>query len=290
MSFNFMTMRCAILAIALLLTACVPQKITSPTKGPAKVAILSFVGHQINALENGKPSAEALAAAQKKYRSAISMWEPTVGKKDFDISPMRHWQHDIPDWKMDDYIVAEVAAILTPSYQVVPFEWDRASVPQDDSYGLWYPKAQQGVVDIVRRQPGFATAKDIDAYILILPSEGDITRFSRPTWSLGIARSFYIKSNDDAPPIFDEYMVHALYDVAVVDGRTMSFVTGATARNRDLFEHRFYGFPARLATEDYWADSFQALSPAQKETIQAAFKDLLKTSLPTMMKELDLVP
>jgi hypothetical protein len=280
----------AILVVALLLAACTPHKITSSANGPAKVAILSFVGHQINALENGKPSKEALAAAQKKYRSAISMWESTVSKEDFDISPMRSWHHDISDWKMDDFIVAEAASALKSKYQIVPFEWDPTSVPQDDSFGMWHPKDQEAVVDIVRRQPGFAKTRDIDAYILILPYEGDITRFSRPTWGLGIARSFYIKSNDDAPTIFDEYMVHALYDVAVVDGRTMSFVTGEPARNRNLFEHRFYGFPARLATEAYWADSFQALSPAQKETIQAAFKDLIKTSLPTMLKELDLVP
>jgi hypothetical protein len=290
MSPYFMTLRHAILGIALLLTACAPHKFTSSANGPARVAILSFVGHEINALENGKPSQEALAAALEKYRSAISMWESTVSKKDFDISPMRRWQQDISDWKMDDFIVAETAAILKSKYQIVPFDWNRASVPKDDPLDLWHEKGQQAIVDIVRRQPGFATAKDIDAYVLILPYSCDLTSFSRQNYGLGIVRSFYVKSIKDAPPIFDEYMVHALYSVAVVDGRTMSYVTGEPARDRDLFEHRFYGFPARMAEEANWADSYSALSPAQKDMVEAAFKDLIKISMPTVMKSLDLVP
>lgn len=285
-----MTLRYAILCIALLLTACAPHKFTNSANGPARVAILSFVGHQINALENGKPSQEALATALEKYRSAISMWESTVSEKDFDISPMRRWHQDISDWKMDDFIVAEAAGILKSKYQVVPFDWNRASVPEDDSLDLWHEKGRQAIVDIIRRQPGFDRAKDIDLYVLILPYSSDLTAFSRQSYGLGIVSSFYVKSIKDAPPIFDEYMVHALYSVAVVDGRTMSYVTGEPARDRDQFEHRFYGFPARLAAQDYWADSFSALTPAQKGTVEAAFKDLIKISLPTVMKSLDLVP
>jgi len=285
-----MTIRYAILGIALLLAACAPHKIANPTNGPAKVAILSFVGHQLNALDNGKPTKEALAAAQKKYRSAISMWESNVSKEDFDISPMRRWHQDIRDWKMDDFIIAEATKMLKSAYQIVPFAWDPTSVPEDDPADFWYEKGQQAVVDIVRRQPGFATAKDIDAYILILPSGSDITRFSRMAHGLGIAHSFYVKSNDDAPPMFDEYMVHALYEVAIIDARTMTFVAGEAARDPDLFEHRFFRFPARMATADYWADSYSALSPTQKSTIEAALKDLIKTSMPTVMKNLDLAP
>lgn len=285
-----MAIRYAILGIALLLAACAPHKIANPTNGPAKVAILSFVGHQINALDNGKPTKEALAAAQKKYRSAISMWESNVSKEDFDISPMRRWHQDIRDWKMDDFIIAEATATLKSKYQIVPFAWDTTSVPEDDPADFWYEKGQQAVVDIVRRQPGFATAKDIDAYILILPSSSEVTSFSRPNYGLGVTHSFYVKSNDDEPPMFDEYMVHALYAVAVVDGRSMSFVSGEYTRDRDLFEHQFIGFPARMATADYWADSFASLSPTQKDTIEAALKDLIKTSMPTVMKNLDLAP
>jgi hypothetical protein len=129
--------------LLLILSACasgVPAEFSGTSK---RVAILSFAGHKLNALENVKPSDKSFAEAVEKYRSANAMWESTVTEKDFDISPMRTWQHDIADWGIDDFIVSKATSVLTSTHQIVPFQWDPADYGEPGTYGFWSKKIRK---------------------------------------------------------------------------------------------------------------------------------------------------
>ncbi|MBI2253116.1 MAG: hypothetical protein HYU58_00700 [Proteobacteria bacterium] len=280
----------AVLATALLLAACtngVPGDFHTTGK---RIAILSFAGHQLNALENVKPDQKTLAAAFEKYHSAKAMWESTVTDKDFEISPMRTWKHDISDWGMDAFFVSKAATILESTHEIVPFEWDPADYAEQGTYGFWTDKEKEEVGEIVRRQKGFAAANDIDAYVVILPGTRELTAWDRQSFGVGLTRSFYIESFKDDLPMVDKFYVHALYYIAIIDGRTLKFIAGQPTLEEDLFEDRFRGSPGKTVDAAYWAANYADISPEQKTKIEALLRELISSSMPAALKHLGMAP
>jgi hypothetical protein len=148
---------------------------------------------------------------------------------------------------------------------------------------------QEKVGALVRRQKGFSAAKDIDAYIVILPGTRELTAWPRRSYGMGLVRSFYVESLEAGAPMVDEYSVHALYYIAIVDGRTLDFIAGQPTLEKALFESRFRGSPAKMVDANDWAQTYAALSPQQKDNTAALLKELIASSMPDALKHLGLV-
>lgn len=281
-------MKKLVVVALLLLCGCATGVNRDHQKNIQKVAILSFAGHSYHAMENVPPTGPALEAALKKYNSAKSMWESTLSDKDFDISALMRWKQDVSDWKLDDFIVEKVGAALAPRYEIAAFEYDPGSYAEDGTFGNFSENHGQELADLIRAQPGFAAAQNIDAYIVVLPSLQEPTIWPRHNYGMGAVKSWYLDGPDDTVTVY--YMVHAFTYVAVVDGRDLHLLAGEVTRDRDRYARRFRGMPGEEVDGGYWAPSFAAMTAAQQQKITDKLKQFLGESLPGTLQKLALLP
>ena len=86
------------------------------------------------------------------------------------------------------------------------------------------------------------------------------------------------------------YMLHALYNVAVFDGRTLELLAVQTAKSETLYQNRFRGNPAVFVDNSYWAESYDKLNDAKRDKIVTEIKQMIDDTLPATLQELDLLP
>jgi hypothetical protein len=273
---------------AIFLAACstgVPSNIKA---GDSKIAVLSFVGGRFNTLENVRPSPEALVQRWQQLEAQLPIrgydWDDLLA-----VSETKRWEHDIAEWKIDPYVVSLVADALAPSHQVIPFEHRSSDLGFDGLFEYEGKEFAGKVADAIREQPGFATAKDIDAYVVVLPNSWLLMARQRHSYGLGMFRTF-MSYDDSATNRQGSYFLHALYYVMVLDGRSLEMIAGVAARNNDDRQGPLKGHPGKLVDPSYWAADFDSLTSAQTQKLTKEFEALIKESLPHTLQKLELIP
>jgi hypothetical protein len=288
MSPHFMPIRFAILGIALLLTACANRDFANPAHGPTKVAILSFVGRQLNGLENTLPDMETV----NKQIDALNNQMPATGSrpgisKIYANSEMRRWTHDITDWGIDSFVVEKVAASLPKHLQQIPFAYLPADYDVDGTWGGYPYIDVDKAIAAVRRQSGYAK-KEADIYVVVIPGRWDMGIFERPSNGIGITKDFIAYY----PPDYVEqrfYVFHAFYDVMVLD-RDLKLISLERASDETRYQGRAGYQPSEFMDAALWADEYDGLSETQKNEMMAKAKDLIGESLPGALREAGLIP
>lgn len=266
----------------------VPRDLQAPEK---KIAILSFMGSKYNSLESKRPSDASIQQEFDKLNAAA----PTLDASRIDIgdfyagSKMMRWNHDITEWGIDRYAVKAVSDQIGKRYHVVDFAYNPADLDYEGDYAAFVHEHVDDISQAIRRQPGYTGAKDVDAYVILLPAQQNFTILDRWSYGIGMNRDFLEFA--EGQKIGDGvYMLHALYNVAVLDGHSFELLAVEVAQNDTLYDNRFRGNPAVFVDNSYWADSYEQLTPAQKDKIVAKVKEMIDTTLPATLQELDLLP
>jgi hypothetical protein len=275
---------------AVLLGSCSSGVSSDPGKGGSNVAILSFVGGQFHALENVAPSSGALwqrwqfLEAQRPIQDYGYDWGDL-----FDASETRRWQHDVADWSIDSFVVSIVTQALGSTYKITPFEQKPTDLGFEGFYAFEGEKFAGKIADAIRAQPGFALAKNIDAYVVVLPGAWLLMGRERHSYGLGIFKTF-MKYGDDVSYEEGSFMLHAFYYVMVLDGSSLEMIAGAPARDDDDRRWRLKGHPGKFVDPSYWAASYDALTPAQSQKLVEGLEVLVKESLPDTLRKIKLIP
>lgn len=278
-------------ASLLLLTACagnVPRDLQS---GQKTIAVLSFVGSKYSSLENTRPSNTSIQQRIDQVNAAL----PTLDARDIDYddfyagSQEKRWNHDVTDWGVDRYAVEAVRARLAKKYRVVDFAYDPADFDYRGQHAAFVHESAAEIGNAIKRQAGYASAKNIDAYVILLPAVQDFTILDRPSQGIGMIRDFLAFA--PGQQIGDGvYMLHALYNVAVFDGRTLDFLAVQVARSDTLYQNRFRGNPAVFVDNSYWSASYEQLSNAKRDKIVTEVEGMIDDTLPGTLSEIGLLP
>jgi len=280
-----------LVACILVLAACsngVPGDIKS---GGKSIAVLSFLGSKYNSLENIRPSNASIEQEYNQLDAAAPTLDASqIGIGDFYAgSQMKRWTHDVVDWGIDAYAVDAVRKQLGKNYRLVDFAYNPADLDYEGQFAAFVHEKTGKIGEAIRRQAGYAHAKDIDAYVLLLPAEQDFTILNRRSHGIGMIRDFLAFA--EGQQIGDGvYMLHALYNVAVLDAQTFNLLAVAVAKHDTLYQNRFRGNPAVFVDNSYWAESYDKLSPEKRDKIAAEIKGMIDATLPRTLQELDLLP
>lgn len=284
-------MRTILVALLLSLSACAGTIPSDLRQNNKKLAVLSFMGATYNSLQNTKPSAESVVQAVNDVNARL----PTMDASDFDYadfytgSQEKRWQHEIVDWHIDQSVVAKTSALLDAKYELVEFDYDPASLEYEGGYVAFTHYYSEDFAKAIRLQPGFAHAAEIDAYVIILPAQQDFNILDRWSYGIGMARDFLAFA--PGQQIGDGvYMLHALYNVVVLDGKTFEQVGATVADHETLFQNRFRGNPAVFVDNSYWADSYESLTDEQRRKITAKIEEMVDATLPRALQKLGLLP
>lgn len=281
-------MKKLIFCFALLLAACSSKTNNDLATGQGRVAILSFVGRQVNALENTLPTLDAVNAQIDSLNAQHPIWSERPGLDDiYAGSQMLRWKHDATPWGIDKFVVDKVTALVAPRIKPVPFEYDPTDYHLD---GTWdsYPYLDTAeIADSIRRQPGYAKQK-ADTYIVIIPGKWQLGIFERPSDGIGLLKDFQAYY----PPDYSDeilYVLHAFYNVAILD-RELNLVALERPRDVETYGWRFKGNPGEFVDAGLWADSFEELTADQQEQIAEKAKALIAESLPATLRDAGAIP
>lgn len=172
-----------------------------------------------------------------------------------------------------------MAALLGQKYQIMPFRHAPTPITGGE---IIVDIFAEDVREVLRAQPGFAESKDIDAYVILYPSRYGVTSGREFGTGMGLTER----------PMFgeNEYVLHALYSVTVLDGRDLRELASEMAWNHVPFADPFKGNPARAVTAAYWPGSLAALTEAQRATVAADLKALIDVTLPGTLTRAGLLP
>jgi hypothetical protein len=177
----------------------------------------------------------------------------------------------IASWGLDDLIAQQVADALSARFQVQPVTYPRAT----------FAAIQESViaaVDLVRGDPfkklvqTEVAPQGLDAYIVITKAKANFGGGNRKVEGVGlITYSTVLESFG---------LLHALYEVRVIDGKTFDVIEKLAAGPADDASS------IRLAGPSLVID---ASVDEPNETLRRAVADLLTRSLPNLLSDLHLV-
>jgi hypothetical protein len=177
----------------------------------------------------------------------------------------------IKSWGLDDLVVRQATTLLNGRFQVQP-----VSYPRDAFAAI--RESVVAPVNLVRGDPFKAVVrtdvspKGLDAYVVI----------SRAKSKFGSGRTVEGIGFAEYRTLLASYrVIHALYDVRVIDGKTFDVIEKRVASPLgDIETMRLQG-PSRLVD-----GSFDG--PPGIETLRAAMVDLITRSLPLTLGEMHL--
>jgi hypothetical protein len=191
-----------------------------------------------------------------------------AGLTGLDNSPRRV---SIASWGLDDLIVQRVGEALSIRFQVQPVTYPRAT----------FATIQESVIpaaDFVRGDPfkklirTEVSPQGLDAYIVITKAKANFGGGNRKVEGVGlITYSTLLESIS---------LVHALYEIRVVDGRTFDIIEKLAAGPPDSASS------VRLAGPSFMID---ANFDEPDEKLRQAIVDLLIRSLPNTLSDMHLV-
>jgi hypothetical protein len=172
----------------------------------------------------------------------------------------------ISDWGIDQAMPQMVAEVLSPRFTVKPL---------DDAAMRSAPK----IGDYLRSLP---PDNGIDAFIVMGPGvEINASGTNQTLHGLGMMRHDLILGGHD-------YEYYAFYSVIVLDGSLKKRLDHGSSRLSD--GSRFLGYlpPFRHTDETNWADTAEALTDAQKQSLKEQMTQLTRDALPFALKSANL--
>jgi len=275
----------------MLLAACSSSVPRDLQTGQKAIAILSFIGGEYSSLENTRPSDASIQQRIDQVNAAL----PTLDARDIDYddfyagSQEKRWKHDIAGWGIDRYAVDAVKAQLAKKYRILDFAYNPTDFDYRAQHAAFVHESAADIGAAIKRQAGYAGAQNVDAYIVLLPAVQDFTILDRPSAGVGMIRDFLAFA--PGQQIGDGvYMLHTLYNVAVLDGHTLDFLAVQVARSDTLFQNRFRGNPAVFVDNSYWAESYDKLTDAKRDKITVQIKKMIDDTMPEALRALGLTP
>ena len=192
-----------------------------------------------------------------------------AGLTGFDNSPR---SVPIASWGLDDLIVQEISAALSGRFQVQPVTYARASFATIQESAIT-------AVNLVRGDPfkklveTEVSPQGLDAYIVVTKAKADFGGGNRKAEGIGAI---------DYSTVFESYrLIHALYEIRVVDGKTFDIIEKFASAPLDKASSVRLAGPSRLVDADF--------DERDEKARRAIVVDLITRSLPITLGDMHLV-
>ena len=187
----------------------------------------------------------------------------------------------VADWTLDEFLIAETAALLAGRFAIKPVAYNRADFTPEPSE--WRGHSELDVeVKIALARP--ADGGPIDAYVVVHNIvNGDMFGLTN--------QRFYAAGLHHRDGMFDVDLdgIFISAMLTLVDARTGKEI------DRSVFlipggESLFIKVtPAHRVLKDLWGENF-AMTPEQREKAHAEFKSLIQEALATSLRRVDMLP
>jgi hypothetical protein len=181
---------------------------------------------------------------------------------------MFEYAYPVGDLGIDDFVKAQLTTELAGRYEIVPVEYDAKSIESTGKLG-------EAVRKYVRGEP-------VDAYLVVGRADVAFASTATVATGLGVIRG----------PSGSGYYAHAIYGIAVVDGKTFKELAVDYGSNpgESIFHGNLRGRPNEEVTEASWHEGEGALPDAKKRLLKPVFERLISRSLPDLVRKLKLIP
>ncbi|MDD1520743.1 MULTISPECIES: hypothetical protein [Bradyrhizobium] len=177
----------------------------------------------------------------------------------------------IASWGLDDLIAQEMAKALSNRFQVQPVTYPRATFATTQESAI-------GPVNLVRGDPfkklvqTEVSPQGLDAYIIITKAKASFGGGSRKVEGVGlITYSTVLESFD---------LLHALYEVRVIDGKTFDVIEKLAAGPQDGTSSVRLPGPSLMVDAGF---------DTRDENLRRTIVDLIVRSLPNTLSDLHLI-
>jgi hypothetical protein len=187
----------------------------------------------------------------------------------------------IEDWRLDEYVAAEMAAQLAGRYQIKPVTYAKSDflAKQD---GIFADSDFDGEERIRLVQPGPGGAPD--AYITVTKafSSDFIARTNQHLFGVGL-----FQRTGGSPRV---QALFVCYEVNVIDGRTLKYMTDRYPRGAlDFGVTGDYDRAAMKVVENRWSDGF-VMTTEQRAQTRDDIKALIKGAVSRSLRDFGFLP
>ncbi len=184
-------------------------------------------------------------------------------------------EDDIADWGVNDHLVQTATKLLSGKFEVVPFHADPNDLQDDD---IFVGTSSSAIAAAIRKSPDFAARQDIDAFVVFVPGDHGLTMTNQISRGMGMTTQIRT------------YILHAIYDVKILNGRDLKEVAFNLGWEDVPFQEHFKDNPAVYVDKNYWAEDFDALTPEKKKVIAADLEKLADSVMPRLLQQVGLLP
>lgn len=177
---------------------------------------------------------------------------------------------EFPDWQLDAFIAGEIEAALKQRYELRAVTFAKGSIAPDLSPQLFgHPSPDENLRDHATPEGG----TPVDAYVAVWPRSAQVFSTNQYVTGVGLLTRGGRAS------------IYAALAVTLVDGRTFEEIDFCWPRIKD---GDIDNMRAREDLED--VESFDAMTPEQKQGLQQGLKDLVRDGLSYCLRDLKLTP
>lgn len=177
---------------------------------------------------------------------------------------------EFPDWKIGAFIAGDIEAALKSRYEFRAVAFAKGSVAPDLDASFWKAPSPE---ENVRANAKPADGVPLDAYLVVWPGRSEIFQTNQRISGLGL----YTRGNTAG--------IYAALQITLIDGRTFEKLDRCTVRTPD---GDINNMRAREDFEDI--ESFDAMTPAQKQALEQGLKSLVHDGLAFCLKDMKLTP
>lgn len=236
------------------------------------------------ALVVGGCAAESLRAGVAKKAKTVGIISAVGDDLGYRNIPFFRWDQeehhrDVAAWWIDDYVTAELAKVLGTEHEIVPVDYDRGAFQADREAFFNFVTPDQ-----IRT----ATANNVrgarpDLFVVVFREQIGVGTTGTVAEGLGVLRQ---------PIGEDRYYVHAVYGIAIVDGKTNAMLATLKAVNTAEQTFAFQllnGAPYDELAAGHWAVENEDVTPAQVEWVRGRVKALFERTLPLTLHRLNMI-
>jgi hypothetical protein len=182
----------------------------------------------------------------------------------------------IESWGLDELIVKQATAALSGRFQVQPVSYKRAAFAtvEKDSPLTPVNLMNDPFKKLVQTE---VSPQGLDAYVVITKAKANFGAGGRKVEGIGFVSHGALLDASNR--------IHALYEIRVIDGKTLDVIEKRAAPPLDNAEAGRLAGPSRMVDESF---SPNAGDPARNENLHRAITDLITRSLSTTLSDMHL--
>lgn len=181
-------------------------------------------------------------------------------------------ESDIPEWKLDAFITAEIEGALKARYELRPVTFAKGSIAPDLTPKLFDSPSPE---DNVRADAKPADGRPIDAYVVVWPSTRGVIPTNQTVQGVGL-----LTQSDYA-------WIYAAVRVSLIDAGTFEEIDSCLLK---VPGHTTNDNEMREARDLYVEKSLDAMTPEQKQKFEQGLKGLLHDGLAYCLGDVKLTP